>query len=148
MLSGRILVLAALALTTGCYSYQPVRGVMPSPGTRVNLTLTESAVAEYSNRLGPQATYVEGTVVEADSAGVKLAIVRVEDARRTGTDWKGEQVTFPRETIARMTERKLSVGATALMGGLAVGSVVGAYLAFDLEGSASGVAIPPPQGNQ
>jgi hypothetical protein len=47
-----------------------------------------------------------------------------------------------------MTERKLSVGATALMGGLAVGSVVGAYLAFDLEGSASGVAIPPPQGNQ
>lgn len=148
MKTPRIPALAALILAGGCYSYQPVRGVMPSSGTRVNLTLTESAVAEYSNQLGPQATYVEGTVVEADSAGVKLAIVRVEDARRTGSDWRGEQVSFPREAIARMTERRLSVGATALMGGLAVGSVVGAYLAFDLEGSASGVAIPTPQGNQ
>jgi hypothetical protein len=148
MMTGRIPVLAALALTGGCYSYQPVRGAVPSPGTRVNLTLTEAAVAEYSTRLGPQATYVEGNIVQADSGEVKLAVVRVEDARRTGTDWKGEQVTFPRESIAQMRERKLSVGATALVSGLAVGSVVGAYLAFDLEGSANGVAIPPSQGTQ
>jgi hypothetical protein len=114
----------------------------------VNLTLTERAVAEYGTRLGPQATYIEGNVIDVDSAGMRLAILRVEDARRTGTDWKGEEVTFPREAIARVTERKLSVGATAIMSGLAVGSVVGAYLAFDLEGSADGVAIPPPQGTQ
>jgi hypothetical protein len=69
MITPRIPALAALILAGGCYSYQPVRGVVPTPGTRVNLTLTESAVAEYSNRLGPQATYVEGNIIEADSAG-------------------------------------------------------------------------------
>ena len=148
MVTARIPVLFAVLFTGACYSYQPVQSVLPSPGARVNLTLTQQAVAEYSHRLGPQATYVEGNVIEADSAGVRLAVVRVEDARRTGTDWRGEEVTFPRESIARLTERRLSVGATALMGGLAVGSVVGAYLAFDLDGTASGVAIPPPQGNQ
>jgi hypothetical protein len=148
MVTSRSSALLVAVLTGACYSYQPVQGVTPKPGTRVNLTLTERAVAEYGTRLGPQATYIEGNVIDVDSAGMRLAILRVEDARRTGTDWKGEEVTFPREAIARVTERKLSVGATAIMSGLAVGSVVGAYLAFDLEGSADGVAIPPPQGTQ
>ncbi|HET8622481.1 MAG TPA: hypothetical protein VFM14_02870 [Gemmatimonadales bacterium] len=148
MVTARIPALLAVLFTGGCYSYQPVQSVLPSPGTRVNLTLTEQAVAEYSHRLGPQATYIEGNIIQADSAGVRLGIVRVEDARRTGTDWRGEEFTFPRESIARMTERRLSVGATAIVGGLALGSVVGAYLAFDLDGEASGVAFPPPQGNQ
>jgi hypothetical protein len=148
MVTARFPAIAAVLLTSACYSYQPVQDVTPKLGTRVNLMLTERAVAEYSVRLGPQATYIEGNVIDVDSAGMRLAIVRVEDARRTGTDWKGEQVTFPREAIARVTERKLSVGATAIVSGLAVGSVVGAYLAFDLEGKADGVAIPPPQGPQ
>jgi hypothetical protein len=148
MVTARIPALLAVVLTGGCYSYQPVQSVTPKPGSRVNVTLTERAVAEYSTRLGPQATYIEGNVIDVDSAGMRLAVIRVEDARRTGTDWKGEQVTFPREAIARVTERKLSVGATAIMSTLAVGSVVGAYLAFDLEGQADGVAIPPTQGPQ
>ena len=148
MVTARVSAFLAVLLTSACYSYQPVQDVAPKPGTRVNLTLTDRAVAEYSTRLGPQATYIEGNVIDVDSAGMRLAIVRVEDSRRTGTDWKGEQVMFPRDAIARVTERRLSVGATAIISGLAVGSVVGAYLAFDLEGKADGVAIPPTQGPQ
>jgi hypothetical protein len=148
MVTARLPALLAVLLTGACYSYQPVQNVSPKPGTRVNVTLTDQAVAEYGMRLGPQATYIEGNVIEADSAGLRLAVVRVEDSRRTGTDWKGEEVTFPRNAIARVTERRLSVGATAIMSGLAVGSVIGAYVAFDLDGTADGVAIPPVQGPQ
>ncbi|MGH7628000.1 MAG: hypothetical protein ACREOF_01130 [Gemmatimonadales bacterium] len=141
----RIAALAAISLLSACYSYRsagPVETVAPKPGTRVNLVLTQQAVADFGMQLGPQATYVEGNVIDADSAGLRLAVVRVEDARRTGTDWKGEQVTFPREAIASLSERRLSIGATAIIGGLAVGGVLGAYAAFGTEGGAEGVAVP------
>lgn len=148
MVTVRIPALLAALLTGACYSYQPVQSVAPKPGSRVNLTLTEQGVADFGTQLGPQATYIEGNVIEADSGGLRLAVVRVEDSRRIGTDWKGEQVTFPRESIARVSERRLSVGATAIVSGLAVGSVIGAYVAFDLNGKADGVAFPLPQGSQ
>ncbi len=141
----RIAALAALSLLGACYSYRPagpVETVSLKPGTRVNLVLTQQAVADFGTRLGPQATYVEGNVIGADSAGLHLAVIRVEDARRTGTEWKGEQVAFPREAIASVSERRLSIGATAILGGLAVGGVLGAYAAFGTEGTADGVAIP------
>jgi hypothetical protein len=148
MKTERLALLWVTLLSGGCYSYQPVRDVAPKTGTRVSVTLTEHAVAEFSPKLGPQAMYVEGNVLEADSSGLRLAVVRVEDARRIATDWRGEQVTFPRDAIARVSERKLSIGATAIISGLAVGSVVGAYLAFDPNGKADGVSFPTPQGNQ
>lgn len=143
-MNSRIAALASLGLLGACYSYRavPVDSVSPKPGTRVSLTLTQAAVAEYGMRLGPQATYVEGDLLQTDSTGLRLAIRRVEDARRTGTDWTGEQVTFPREAIASMSERRLSVGATAIIGGLAVGGVLGAYAAFGTEGGTAGAAIP------
>lgn len=142
----RLALLTALLLFSACYSYRPVGSVDTvslKPGTRVSLTLTETGVAEYSTQLGPQATYIEGDLLEADTAGLRLAIRRVEDARRTGIDWKGEQVMFPRNAIARVSQRRLSVGATALVGGLAVGGMIGAYAAFGTEGSANGIALPP-----
>lgn len=145
-MNARMAVLALSALLGGCYSYRtvgPADTVSPKPGTRVSLTLTEAAVAEYGMRLGPQVIYVEGDVLEADTSGFRLAVRRVEDSRRTGTEWTGEEFTFPRNAIASVSERHLAIGATALIGGLAVGGVIGAYAAFGTEGSADGVAIPP-----
>lgn len=146
-MNGRIPALAAIWLLGGCYSFKatgPVDTVSPKPGTRVAVTLTQQGVAELGSELGPQATYVEGDLLEADSMGLRLAVRRVEDARRTGTDWKGEQVTLPRQAIASVSERHLSIGATALLSGLAVGGVIGAYATFGTEGGSKGVAIPGP----
>jgi|SRR6266545_1864394 len=134
----RIGPLAAIGLVGACYSYTPagpVESVTPKLGQRVLVTLTREGVATLSMKLGPQATYVEGDVLAADSAGLRLAVRRVENARRIGTEWIGERVTLPRDLIARVSERHFSVGATALLSGLALGGVIGAYAAF---GSNSG----------
>lgn len=141
-----VVAVATVSLLGACYSYRPagpVDTVTPEQGTRVNLTLTSEGVAMFANQLGPQATYVEGDVIEADPSMLRIAVRRVEDARRTGAEWKGEQVTFPRTAVASVRERHFMVGATAIVSGLAVGGVIGAYAAFGLDGTADGVAIPP-----
>jgi hypothetical protein len=145
-MNGRMAAVAALvamSLLGACYSYRPVDTVSPMPGKRIALTLTPEGVKLLALQLGPQATYVEGDLLEADSAAVRLALRRVEDSRRTGTKWNGEQVTVPREVIATVTERHLSIGATAIASGLAVGGVIGAYAAFGTSGGGNGAAIPP-----
>lgn len=145
-MNARLMWLAAMSLLGGCYSYStagPVDTVSPRTGTRIALTLTPHGVAVLAGQLGPQATYVEGDVLEADSTALRLAVRRVEDWRHMGTEWKGERVTVPRQAIATVSERRLSIGATAILSGLAVGGVIGAYAAFGTEGGADGVAIPP-----
>ncbi len=134
-------VIAALALLGGCYTYQaagPADAVLPAPGTRVQVQLTSRGIVDLAQQLGPQVSYVEGKVLEADSTRLRLAVTQVEDARRAPTEWKGEQVTIPRDAIATIEQRRLSVGATALAGGLTVGGVVAAYLIFNGTGSATG----------
>jgi hypothetical protein len=132
----------AVSLLSGCYSYQPIETVAPQPGKRIVLTLTPHGMRWVTLQLGPQVSRVEGDLLEADSAAVRLALRRVEDSRQSATSWNGEQVTIPREEIAGITERRLSVGATAIAGGLALGGVLGIYAAFGTSGSADGVAIP------
>lgn len=146
-MTGRMAAVAALvsiSLLGACYTYRPVDTVSPTPGKRIALTLTPEGVKVFTLQLGPQATYVEGDVLQADSTAVRLALRRVEDSRRTGTKWNGEEVTIPREAIASVSERRLSIGATAIASGLAVGGVLGAYAAFGTSGGADGVAIPGP----
>ena len=139
-----VAALVAMSLLGACYSYQPVNTVSPKPGTRIALTLTPLGMGVLAEQLGPQAAYVEGDLLEADSTALRLAVRRVEDSRHTGTEWKGEQVAIPRELIASASERHLSIGQTAIASGLMVGGVLGAYAAFGTSGSADGVAIPGP----
>lgn len=140
--------LVAMSLLGACYSYRQLDTVSPKPGKKIALTLTSDGVRMFTLQLGPQVTSVEGDLLEADSTTVRLALRRVEDSRRLGTKWNGEQVTIPREVIARISERRLSIGATAIASGLAVGGMLGAYAAFGTSGQADGVAIPVPLPHQ
>jgi len=138
-------------LLAGCYTYRPLPSVdaaMPPPGHKIEVQLTTAGASALANQVGPDILYVDGTVVSADSSGLTLAVTRSVSARRLETDWKGEHVTLPREDIASMGERKLSVGGTALLGGLAGGGLVAAYALLGGSGGSSANAPPPGQGPQ
>ncbi len=131
------------SLLAGCYTYRPLGGVdaaMPAPGDHVEARLTPMGSASLAPQVGPDVLLLEGQVVSADSAGLTLAVTRSETARRIGTEWKGEHVTLPRGDVASLRERKLSVGATALFGGLAGGGLVGVAALLGGAGGASGTA--------
>jgi hypothetical protein len=146
-----LLVLVAASLVSACYTYKhsgPADAVAPATGTRIQVRLTKEGSVALTQQIGPQAVTVDGDVVSADADTLRLALRGVEDARHVTTDWKGEQVAIPRDAIASVGERRLSVGATALVGGLAAGGVIAAAAAFSGSGTSSGAVVPPTQGHQ
>jgi hypothetical protein len=150
-MKSHLAVLAAISLVTACYSYQhdePVDAVAPATGSHIQVRLTQQGAEALAQQIGPQAVTLDGDVVTADADSMRLALSSVEDARHITTSWKGEQVTVPRDAIASVGRRKLAVGPTALLGGLAAGGVVAAAAIFSGSGESSGAVQPPTSGHQ
>ncbi len=150
-MKSQLAVLTAVSLLTACYSFQhagPADAVVPATGSHIQVRLTQQGALALAEQIGPQTVTVAGDVVSADADSLRLAVRGVEDARHITTDWKGEQVAIPRDAIASVGQRRLSVGATALLGGLAAGSVIAAAELFSGSGASSGTVTPPPIGHQ
>lgn len=122
--------LPVLLLLGACYSYSPPRGPTPAPGTHVSIRLFKAVTDSLTLVLGPDVVYVEGVVVRDDSAGLVLAVNRVEGRGPGSSTWSGERFTFPHGVYADVQERHLSLPGTVLVGGLAVGAVAVLYGAF------------------
>ena len=153
MTSHRAAPLLGLALLAGCYTYRtagPVDTTAPDAGTRIEVSLTQQGAVSLAAQLGPGVQSVEGNLLGTDETGLSLAVWEVEDARRARSDWKGEQVTIPREAIAAVRRRIFSAGATGLLGGLLAGGALAAYEVFKGSGSVAGVGpgSGPGQGQQ
>ncbi|HZE75751.1 MAG TPA: hypothetical protein VE091_10615 [Gemmatimonadales bacterium] len=150
-MKSRMVVVAAVWLVTACYSYRqagPADAVAPATGSHVQVRLTQQGALALAQQIGPQAVSVDGDVISATPDTFRLAVRGVRDARGISTDWKGEQVAIPRDAIASVGERRLAVGATALVGGLAAGSVIAAAAVFSGAGASTGQVVPPAQGHQ
>lgn len=150
-MKSKLAALAMLSLTAACYSYkqaESVDQVAPATGSHIRVRLTQEGAASLAQQIGPQAVNLDGDVVAAGQDTLRLALSSVEDARHITTSWKGEQVTIPRGAIESVGQRKLAVGPTALLGGLAAGSVVAAAAIFAGSGESSGAVQPPTQGHQ
>ena len=150
-MKSRLAVLAAMSLVSGCYSYkqyESVDTVAPAVGSQIQVRLTQQGATSLAQQIGPQAVTLDGNVVAANQDSMRLALSSVEDSRHIATEWKGEQVTIPRDAIASVGQRKLAVGPTALLGGLAAGGVVAAAAIFAGSGESSGAVQPPTQGQQ
>jgi hypothetical protein len=131
---------AVCLLSVGCYTYRPLEGVEasggPTAGTKLEARLTKAGSAALVSQLGADVQSVEGLVVAADSTAVTLAVEATETTRARN-QWKGEHVTLPRESIASIGLRKLSVPRTALVGGIAGGGIVAAAAILGGSSSAS-----------
>lgn len=151
-MKSKMVVAAAIVLVTGCYSYRdagPADTVAPATGSRIQVRLTQQGALALADQLGPQAVSVDGDVVSASNDTLRLAVRAVEDSRHIATDWKGEKIAIPRGAIASVGERRLAVGATVLVGGVAAGSMIAAAALLSGSSSTSTVqAFPPPVGHQ
>jgi hypothetical protein len=112
---------------SGCYTYQPLPTTPPEPGTRISAELTDQGSIDMSSQLGPEVAEVQGEVIQSDSTALRLAILGTANRRGIESDWQREQVAIPVNALGRLQERKLSVGGTALVGGLAIGGLYAMY---------------------
>jgi hypothetical protein len=129
---------ATLLLLAGCYTYRPLEKPAPPPGQRVSAQLTTEGSRELTGQIGPEILHVEGQVVRADSAGLDLEVLEIESYRGIRSDWHGEHVRLPRQAVAGLQERRLSVGGTALLGGVVAGGLYAIYRLFGGGSSAEG----------
>jgi hypothetical protein len=120
-------VIAGAFLLTGCYTYRPLATPDPVPGDRVSAQLTVDGSRELAGQIGPEVLHVEGDVLDADSTGLNLEVREIESYRGIRSDWHGEQVRLPRQAVAGMQERRLSIGGTTVLGGVLTAGLYAVY---------------------
>jgi hypothetical protein len=132
---------AALPLLGGCYTYDSVGHPAPLAGTRIEAELTGTGAAELAGQLGPDITALRGQVIDSNHVGLLVSLNSVTVRSHERTSWKGEQVRIPLSTVARVNQRRFSLGRSLLLGGAAIGALVAAVVAFDGGGSAVGGGV-------
>lgn len=128
-MKGRDLLPLIVALSA-CYTYRPLATPEPSPGDRVSAQLTSEGSRELAPKIGPEVLHVEGEVVDADSIGLNLQVREIESYRGIRSGWNGERLHVPRQAVAGMQQRKLSVGGTGLLVGVLTLGFYAAYRAL------------------
>jgi hypothetical protein len=118
--------LGLAAMLTACYTYRPSDGPVPAVGSHVWLELNSQGTSALARELGPSPARVDGIVLGVDSIGPRLAVRGVENGRGEQARWNGEQVRVPRQLIAAVEERRLSMTQTGMIAGLAVGGLYAA----------------------
>lgn len=115
-------VLAAVAASTGCYSYVPISLGAVAPKEDVRLRVTDGAAARLAADLGSFSTEIDGQLARegADSISVGVAIGRMYRGTTIGTT---TQVLFlGRSEVVEVRKREFSRSRTILV---STGTVVG-----------------------
>jgi hypothetical protein len=126
----RVVVIGAWLLA-GCYTYRPLMKPEPAPGDRVSAQLTTEGSRDLTPEVGPEILHIEGNVLESDSAGLNLEVQEIETYRGIRSDWHGEHVRLPRQAVAGIQQRRLSIGGTTMMGGVLA---AGLYVVYRILG--------------
>ena len=138
--------IAAGVAVTGCYTYRPLAITAPQPGTPIAATLTEPGSQELASYFGPYVRVVRGRCLGSADGVLAIAVTSIELDRGTTLSWQGEAVKLPERLIARVDERRLAKGRSALLAGSSVAALVAVYGAFNLIGSGSSAAGGSPPG--
>ena len=119
------LALGAVATVNGaCFTYVArADASSPNPGQRVALQVSDQGRVDLAERLGPGVDRVEGTLVSLDSDQYVMSITKVQNVRRQSNYWAGERVPIRRANVARLEERKFSLGRTSLLVGSTAAAV-------------------------
>ncbi len=119
-------ILAGLLLTAqlgGCYAYSAA-GAPPVPGEPVRARLTPGGTVWLAQNFGRNRDALDGSFVREDSAGFVFSTWRSDLPGRTAFSTSIDTLRIPREHVAAIEERRLSVGRTAVAAAAATGLVI------------------------
>ena len=130
--------MAASAVTSGaCYRYTPIESSLPALGSEVRLRLTDAGAITMAPLVGNRIEVVDGHVSSLADTSMTLSVTGTIDRLGSEVTWKGEQVVFPRTTVAGLERRSLDKGKSYLVGGMTAGLVAAVVSGFSISGSGS-----------
>jgi hypothetical protein len=130
--------MAASAVTSGaCYRYTPIESSSPALGSEVRLRLTDAGAITMAPLVGNRIEVVDGHVSSLTDTSMTLSVTGTIDRLGSEVTWKGEQVVFPRTTVAGLERRSLDKGKSYFVGGITAGLVAAVGIGFSISGSGS-----------
>jgi hypothetical protein len=138
----RALAAAFMAASTvasgGCYRYQPIDNTSSALGTEVRLRLTDAGAITLAPLVGNRIELVDGRLSSVVDTAVTLSVTNTTDRLGVDVPWKGEQVMFPKATVASLERKSLDRGKSYVVGAIAAGIIVAIGVGFSITGGGGG----------
>jgi len=117
-------IVAVCSFFVGCYAYTPIPLAQSTTSAAVRLTLTAPFYAERFGSLGSNVRALEGKVRLVDESSVTIAVTDVARTTEDEEQFHGETVTIPRQAIAGIDQRHVSIARSLLLTGLIIGGAI------------------------
>ena len=133
-----------LLFALACTVYTPVRGVEPSQGYDVRVSLTDNGAVAIAPKIGPRARQLEGTLKQMNDSSLLISVRRI--TREGGGDdtYDGNEISLARQDIELVERSRTSVSRSILAAGAVLASaLLVAKGAGDLSGGKTGGPPPP-----
>lgn len=138
-----VAMLAALS-GTACYTFQPMSGTPPI-GTDVRAAVTDEQALRLSEQTGQLSRTVDGRLVGASEDSVFVSVVTLRlPTEISGTRQLRQSVGIPREGLAELATRELSMLRSGVLGALAG---AGIYLVVRQVRAGGNIDETPDDGN-
>jgi hypothetical protein len=129
-------------VSTGCFSYLPVRPESLTNGADAQVRLTLDGTRDVTGTLGSEVRFIRGIVERATSDSVVMRVREMQLLDGSVVSNNGTVVALGRQQMSDLERRTLSPGRTAVAGALVVGAIVLVAVAARPRGS-QGEIIPP-----
>ena len=110
-----------LVLLMGCYTLQPIGGVVPELGTQVAMDINDAGRAAVGVSIGQEVGQIEGRLVSKDTGTYTVAVSMVHLIRGSEQVWRGEKVTIRSEHVVGIYQRKFDKGRSMAAGAIGAG---------------------------
>ena len=122
------LALAGVLTQAACYTYVAPSSAELTPGTRLDVALTDRGRADLADQIGSGVLRLEGRLLSNSPQEYVLGVTRVRAIDGTSSRWAGERLSISRDHVATVRERRLSRSRTTIAAATAV-VVVAAFIA-------------------
>ena len=132
---------------SACATYAPIAlETAPRAGT-VRLALSDDARSQNFGMLGSQIQTIEGRVRAVSDSGIAISANEVARVDADEQTYRGETVLIPSRYVLSVTQKRVQVGRSVLLGALITGGAI--WIGRSLGGGNVSYSKPPtPQTGQ
>jgi hypothetical protein len=139
------LVSVSILTAASCTAYTPIHGVEGAPGNNVRVRLSDKGAADLTQRIGPRARQLEGTLKQVTDSSMVVSVRRVTREGGGEDTYAGQDISIPSQDIETAEASRPSVPRSILAaGGILASAFLVAKGAGDISGGGSN--RPPPGG--